>query len=215
MKVLNSYCPQKYQGSNYKPVLFEVYQKVEDACFVFCCELQEAADQYPLEDLLDQYGLVCGEYFGDGVLIDGQMRYLLEVETVSDNQKSLIKLLNFTTIVGKTVVTYSDGKYEMLGLYHGEVSDLLLNQKAIRVPIYRHRSNRDGWPTFDNTHAEAVLIFQRLMKGYSYHCAKAISLAVDLIYVDGWKAYLVGKLGNDAYQLRIGVNGVEELEKIT
>lgn len=215
MEVLATYPLEKYQTDAYEPVLFDIYRKKDGDCFVFTCELKEEAEQYPLEDLLEEYWLVCGEYRGEKVELNGQERYLLEVETLSAKKEDLRYILNFSTIVGKKVVNFSIGKYVSMGLDHDEETYFFLNNQEIKVPIYRDRFDSNGMLSFDNTSAEAVLIYQQLQKGVSYDYARVLGMNFDLLYVKGWTAYLVGQKNGVDYRLIIGTKGPLGIEILT
>ncbi|HEM3181529.1 hypothetical protein [Streptococcus suis] len=214
MNVLDTYPLTKYQTDDYNFILFDIYYSKAKKCFSFCCELAEQAEQYPLEDLLEQYWLVCGDYCGEETEIDGTKRFLLEVETIDETKEDFIHILNFSTIIGKNVLNFPVGQFECIGVFCDEVSDFLLNQQEIKLPIYRYRNDRDGMVGFENKHAEAVIIYNHLMKEKSYEFPKAIGMTFDFIYIKDRKAYLVGKQGETDCQLRIGVDGMEELEII-
>lgn len=61
----------KYNSENYKEIAFSVYfnKKANNYCFAF--EADEV-NQYPLEDLLDQYNVSCTEYYGQKVTINNE-----------------------------------------------------------------------------------------------------------------------------------------------
>lgn len=213
MKVLRSYPVAKYQTAGYKAVGFDIYHNLERDCFALCLEMAEPAEQYPLEDLLEQYWLVAGDYTGDFVEFDGDNLCLLEVETLNAGKEDLIYLLNFSTIIGKEVVNFPTGKYESFGLKDPKESSFYLNGEELRLPIYYERTDRSGMVNFGNRHGEAVMR-SKLTEGQRYDYAEAIGLVPDLIYLRDWTAYLVGKKDGVDMALAIGTGGIERLAAI-
>ena len=56
MKDIRTFALEKYSSDNYREAVFGVYYNKESDNYCFCFEADEM-DQYPLEDLLEQYNL--------------------------------------------------------------------------------------------------------------------------------------------------------------
>ena len=103
MKNIKTVKLDKYNTDNYKEIAFGVYLNKELNNYCFCFEA-DVIDQYPLEDLLDQYLVNCTEYYGQEVTIENEKKNIVEVETLSADKNDLIKILNFSTIVDKEII---------------------------------------------------------------------------------------------------------------
>ena len=95
----------EFDGEDYKEIVDGVYlnQKKKNYCFAYECILEEKEGQYPLEDLLDNYLVSCSDYYGDEIEEDGVKKSIVKIETLNTKKKSLIDILNYSTIVGKTI----------------------------------------------------------------------------------------------------------------
>lgn len=146
----------KYSTEKYKEVAYDIYLNTESNNYCFCFEA-DALEQYPLEDLLDQYSLNCTEYYGQEVSIGNEKKYVAEVETLSANKKDFIKILNFTTIIGKEInnINYNDN--ELLVINYGN-SNFVMNGEEVHIPIYGYRNDFRGMVYFEVIYPEAQYI---------------------------------------------------------
>ena len=104
--MLGSYELEKYQTEKFEPIIYDIYHNKGEDNYCFCFEITEEADQYPLEDLLTQYSLNCTDFYGQGSQVNGALKYLIEVETLSSDKADFISILNFSTILNKEIVNY-------------------------------------------------------------------------------------------------------------
>lgn len=135
---------EKYESSSYKEIAFPIFKNtsLNYYCFAYECELEKDEGQYPLEDLLNMFSVSCGEYFGEPYIENGIKKSIVEIITISDKIEELIKILNFSTIIGKQINNFVCGKNIMLGVNYGN-ANLIVNSKKIVVPIYAVRKNRN------------------------------------------------------------------------
>lgn len=143
----------KYKPDNYNEISYGIYLNKSANNYCFCFEA-DVVDQYPLEDLLDQYGVNCTEYYGQGTIIDGEKKNIVEVETLSSNKIDLIKILNFSTIVDKEIINVAYNGSELLVINYGE-SNIIINEKEIHIPIVGYRNDRSGMVCFELKYPEA------------------------------------------------------------
>lgn len=215
MKVLSAYPLPKYHQFPYQPVGFDIYRNIERDCFAFCCEVAEETGQYPLEDLLGQYSLSCGDYTGTATEPNGRVRHLIELETSATDKQDFLNLLTCSTMVGKTIVNFPCGDYDYLGVQFDALSDLVLNGQSLKLPIIGWRGgNHANHLPFDPIFPENLLL-----KAFSAQTAYQYDLPLEvnfrLIYLAHSKAYLLGEAADGFdYQLCFGVNGPESFEKI-
>lgn len=157
MKVLDSYQLEKYQTEDYESLVYDIYYNKTEANYCFCFEVSEEAEQYPLEDLLEQYSLVTTDLYGQGRGIGGTTKYLIEVETGDADKSSFIQLLNFSTILNKEIVNYVKGNYECLAEKRA-ISSFYINNSKIEVPILAYRNDQSGMVSFNNRYPEYQLM---------------------------------------------------------
>jgi hypothetical protein len=147
MKDIRTFALEKYSSDNYREAAFGVYYNKESDNYCFCFEADEM-DQYPLEDLLEQYNLSetddCGVVIGK----DGKSNYIAEVETVSSDKSDFIQLMNFTTIVGREVLDFEIGDYVYLGVKYAD-SNFSINGIRVNAPIIGYRTDSSGMTSFD------------------------------------------------------------------
>lgn len=215
MKFLSAYPLPEYQHAPYVPVGFGVYHNTATDRFTFCCEVAEAPEQYPLEDLLAQYNLSCGDYTGTALEPDGHLRHLIELETLTTEKKDLLSLLTCSTILGKTIVNFSCGDYEYLGVQYDASSNFLLNGQSLTLPIIGWRGGvHASHLTFDPIFPEELFV-QAFNGQAAYQYNLPLEVNFRLIYLAHSKAYLLGEAADGFdYQLCFGVNGPESFEKI-
>ena len=103
MKDIKPFKLKKYDTDDYSEIAFNIYYNKKANNFCFCFEADNI-EQYPLEDLLDQYLVNCTEYYGQKEIIDGEEKNIAEVETLYSKKDDLIKILNFSTIVGNEII---------------------------------------------------------------------------------------------------------------
>jgi len=142
----------KYNSENYKEIAFSVYFNKEANNYCFAFEADEV-NQYPLEDLLDQYNVSCTEYYGQKVTINNEEKNVVEVQTLSDEKKELIKLLNFSTIIDKEIINVSYAESELLVIHYG-MSNFILNGNRIEIPIVAYRNDSSGLTNFEVKYPE-------------------------------------------------------------
>ena len=166
MQVLGSYELEKYQTEKFEPIIYDIYHNKGEDNYCFCFEITEEADQYPLEDLLTQYSLNCTDLYGQGSQVNGALKYLIEVETLSSDKADFISILNFSTILNKEIVNYVKGKYECLAEKRCMSSFYMGNQK-VEVPVLAYRNDKydveclDGeWTCIELLNGKANLILK-------------------------------------------------------
>lgn len=147
MKDIRNFTLDKYSSDNYREAAFGVYYNKEADNYCFCFVADEM-DQYPLEDLLEQYSLTATDDCGVVIGKNGKSQYIAEVETVSSDKSDFIQLMNFTTIVGKEVLDYEIGDYVYLGVKYAD-SDFSINGKKVSAPIIGYRTDSSGMMSFD------------------------------------------------------------------
>lgn len=136
---------EKYESENYSEIGFGVFlNKLKNKyCFSYETILEDGEGQYPLEDLLDKYGVNCTEYYGQEEIINGERVSYVEVETLSSTLKDLISILNYATIVDKVVQSVAiKGRMYIVKKY--SEGNVMLNDIEYTVPIIADRSaNRE------------------------------------------------------------------------
>ena len=156
MQVLGSYVLEKYQTEKFEPIIYDIYHNKGEDNYCFCFEITEEADQYPLEDLLTQYSLNCTDFYGQGSQVNGALKYLIEVETLSSDKADFISILNFSTILNKEIVNYVKGKYEYLAEKRC-MSSFYMGAQKVEVPVLAYRSDNSGMVSFQNKYPEGQL----------------------------------------------------------
>lgn len=188
----------KYRDTTlYNEVVQGIYKNIrkDNYCMSFEAEIIE---QYPLETLLSQYSLNCtNDYCGEEAYINGEKKWIAEVETDGDLEH-LIKLLNFSTIIDKKIVEFSLDGYGIIGVNYG-TTNFIINDKEIKVPIIGCRHDPWGQATFTLKYPEAHL--QSLfLKGQHHHIPDFTENAVFKgLLLKGYHAYLVFT-ENDEYK---------------
>ena len=147
MKDIRTFTLEKYSSDNYSEIAFGVYLNKETDSYCFCFEADEM-EQYPLEDLLEQYNLSTTDDCGIVIGKDGKSKYIAEVETVSSDKSDFIQLMNFTTIVGREIVNFEIGDYVYLGVKYAD-SDFSINGIKVNAPIIGYRTDSSGMISFD------------------------------------------------------------------
>ncbi len=111
MKNIQSIQLDKYQSSRYELIHNNIYKDLQENNYVFAISFEPEADedeQYPLEDLLDQFYLYVSDFIDEKVDTNPQM-VMLELAGNLINAQSA-----FTAIIGKRVYnteyTGDDGK---------------------------------------------------------------------------------------------------------
>lgn len=138
--IQNVVVPDKYNDpAAYAPVGgCGVYQNLQNGCFCLCFH-SDPAVKFPAGKLMDsvtghKLHFVKG-YSRKKTVIGGQDRILQEVETEDGSIDSLKKLLNFATAIGKDMVLYDIGGYDLLCRKFGE-TDCTVNGIPMQVPLY-------------------------------------------------------------------------------
>ena len=152
MKNIKAVKLDKYNSENYNEIAFDIYYNKISKNYCFCFEADKI-DQYPLEDLLDQYSVNCTEHCGQNVIINGEEKNIAEVETLSEEKGDLIKILNFSTIIGKEIINITYNGYELLGINYSN-SNIVVNNAKISVPIFANRRDRSGMASFNHKYPE-------------------------------------------------------------
>ena len=120
MKNIKAFKHKKYQNSNYTEIKKNIYQTQDNqGNLIFCTAISfeqepefEEGDssanisQYPIEDILDQFGVYVSDFFDD--LNNGENN-ICYYEFSSPNKKDIIKLKK--SIVGKHVYNKLKGDY--------------------------------------------------------------------------------------------------------
>src|SRR5690349_10145270 len=121
MKNIKARHSEKYDSEKYEKIGFGVFKNNSENnyCFTFEAEFEESEEQYPLSDLLSQYSVSCTDHYLTDQIIDGIKKSIIEVETLTDKKDDLIQILNFSTIVGRTIENIVYGKYALLVLKYG------------------------------------------------------------------------------------------------
>lgn len=198
----------KYNSENYKEIAFSVYfnKKANNYCFAF--EADEV-NQYPLEDLLDQYNVSCTEYYGQKVTINNEEKNIVEVQTLSNKKNELIKLLNFSTIIDKEIINVLYARSELLALYYG-ISNFILNGNKIEVPIVAYRNDYSGLTNFEVKYPEIQYkaMFNQ-NKEYNIELENFDVENIKYILLQDRKAKLVYDKDNKYYEAIFNLNGYE------
>lgn len=153
MKNIKTVKLDKYNTDNYSEIAYGVYLNKKSNNYCFCFEA-DVIEQYPLEDLLDQYLVNCTEYYGQESTIGDEKKNIVEVETLSADKKDLIKILNFSTIVDKEIINVVYKGSELLVVNYGN-SSFSLNGKKVCIPIVGYRNDRRGMVCFELIYPEA------------------------------------------------------------
>lgn len=143
----------KYSTEDYKEIAFDVYLNKKSDNYCFCFEA-DVVDQYPLEDLLDQYRVNCTDYYGQETELNGEKKNIVEVETLSSKKEDLIKILNISTIVDKEIINVTYNESELLVVNYGD-SNFTINGKEIHIPIVGYRNDMSGMTCFELKYPEA------------------------------------------------------------
>ncbi|MBE6157132.1 MAG: hypothetical protein E7161_05300 [Firmicutes bacterium] len=215
MKNIKAVKLDKYNADNYREVAFDVYFNEAANNYCFCFET-DVVNQYPLEDLLDQYLLSCTEYYGQEVTIGGVQKNIVEVETLSANKENLIRILNLSTIVDKEIINVVYGEYEILVVNYGN-SNCVINGKEIHIPIVGYRNDRSGMINFELKYPE-VQYKSMFTSGQTYNIEIVNFDENNLKYIllrDG-KAKLIyeDSYTQETIEIIFNQDGIEEIKKV-
>ena len=155
----------EFDTEKYQKIVDGIYlnKKAKNFCFAYECILEEGENQYPLEDLLDNFYVNCVDYYGDEIEEDGVKKSIVEVETLDDKKKSLLRILAYSTIVGKTInnVILNGGVCVGSLLGNGKI---IFEGKEYTLPVY---VIRDGEESFE-------------AQQWEYHFLRNFSSIVDM-----------------------------------
>jgi len=187
---------------------------MKNYCFTFEAEFEKNEGQYPLEDLLSQYSLSCTEeYFETKETIQGGQKSIIEVETLTDEKEDLINILNFSTIIGRTIENVIHEGFVLLVIKYG-IAKIKLGESEKTVPIFAERNDRSGMINFEVIYPELQLkcIFEESVdtKGLISEQSE-----IEFVLLKDFKAFVIFKTcEQQKYQLVYGLNGYERTEKI-
>lgn len=199
----------KYNNDNYKEIAFSVYLNTDADNYCFAFEADEV-NQYPLEDLLDQYKVSCTEYYGQNVVLNNEEKNIVEVQTLSSEKKDLIHILNFSTIVGREIVNVSYGDMELLTLKYG-LSNVVLNGNKLEVPIVAYRNDQTGMFSFEIKYPEMQYknMFSNRQE-INVELENFDANGVRYILLKDRKALVVYEFDDKCYEAIFNLNGYEK-----
>jgi hypothetical protein len=202
----------KYSKDDYKEIFDGIFldRNADNYCFCFEADIVE---QYPLEDLLDQYRVNCTEYYGQEVIINGEKKNLVEVQTLSSKKIDLIRILNLSTILGKEIVNVSYFNSGLLAVNYGN-SDFTINGKEVIIPILAYRNDSSGMICFEAKYHE-MQYKSMFSKGQSY-CVEIENFDANrLKYIllrDGKARIIYDKIDDEKMiELIFGLKGFEQI----
>ena len=214
MKNIKGKCLEKYNSDQFTEIAHSVFKnKLENNyCFAFEAELEENEEQYPLDDLLNQYNVSCTEYYENEEILDGIKKTIREVETISDSKNDLIKILNFSTIVGRTIENVVYCGSVLLVLKYG-MGKIKLNDAEILTPILAYRNDRAGMMNFEIIYPE--IQYNRMFEeGINGSDLLPQNCKMEFILLEKGKAFVIFKDNEETYKLVYGLKGYEQTEKI-
>ena len=203
----------KYNDENYKEIAFSVYYNKEANNYCFAFEADEV-NQYPLEDLLDQYNVSCTEYYGQKVILNNEEKNIVEIQTLSNEKKEFIRLLNLSTIVDKEIINVSYADCELLVINYG-LSSFILNGNRIEIPIVAYRNDSSGMSNFEVKYPE--LQYKTMFckeQEYNIDLENFEVRCVKYILLKDSKAKLIYGTDEKYYEIVFNLNGYENTNLI-
>lgn len=205
----------KYNRDDYKEIAYDVYLNKNANNYCFCFEADKV-DQYPLEDLLDQYRVSCTEYYGQEVDFKGEKKNIVEVETLSTDKKDLIKILNLSTIIDKEIINVVYNNSELLVVNYGN-SNVIINGQEVHIPIVGYRNDRSGMICFELEYPEAQYK-SMFTKGEEFNIEMDNFDINNLKYIllKDWKAKIIYEDSNleETTEIIFNQKGLEEIKTI-
>lgn len=214
MKNIKARHLEKYDSEKYEKIAFGVLKNKSDNnyCFAFEAEFEESEEQYPLSDLLSQYGLACTDYYLTDQIIDGVKKSIIEVDTLDDDKVELIHILNFSTIVGRTIENVVYGKYALLALKYG-IGKIKINDLEIFIPVYAYRNDRAGMMNFEIIYPE--MQYKKMFEdGIEVQDLLPENCRAEFILLEKAKASIIFKKNEETHKLIYGLKGYEQTEKL-
>lgn len=214
MKNIKSRLIEKYDSVKYEKIAFGVFKnKIEkNYCFTFEAEFESNEEQYPLSDLLSQYSVSCTDHYLTDQTIEGEKKTVIEVETLTDKKDDLINILNFSTIVGKTIENVNYGGYALLVLKYG-VGKIKIKNAEISIPIYAYRNDRSGVMNFERIYPE--MQYNKLFEGgIDVQDLLPENSIAEFIMLEKAKAFVIFKDKGETHRLIYGLSGYEQTEKV-
>ncbi|MFT3681046.1 MAG: hypothetical protein QM791_12280 [Ferruginibacter sp.] len=204
---------EKYKSGEFEEIAHSVFRNKSEKnyCFTFEAELKEHEDQYPLDDLLSQYSLSCTAYYKDEKISDEIKRSTIEVETLSDGKDDLIKILNFSTIAGRTIENVEYCKYALLVLKYG-MGKITAGDTETLIPLLACRNDRAGMMNFEIIYPE-MQYKQMFEEGINASGLLPENCKPLFVFLKKGKAAVVFKDKEEIYRLIYGLNGYEKTEK--
>ena len=210
MKEIKTVLLDKYKDSNnYREIGFNVYEKISDKNYCFAFEADKV-EQYPLEDLLDQYQVSCTEYYGDKVNINGEEKNVVEVETVDNNIESLIKILNFATIVDKEIINinYNQNKYlvKKINTSLFTINSGLFKNTKVEVPIVVDKIDKTGLTNFTVIYPEKQLE-ELFLNNHKYKIDSNLLGNIEYVMIKGDTANILINKNGVYSKVVVDING--------
>lgn len=214
MKNIESHVLEKYATEQYLEIAFSVFKSksANNYCFTFEAEFEENEEQYPLEDLLSQYSLNCTDHYVTDHIIDGKKKSIIEVETLSDKKNDLINILNFSTIIGRTVENVVFGGSVLLVLKYG-IGKIKFTSREVAVPIFAYRNDRAGMRNFEIIHPE--MQYKKMFEeGVDIKDLMPAHGELKFVLLKDAKAFVIFEEDNQMHRLVYGLKGYEQMEKV-
>ena len=213
MKNIEARHLEKYDSEKYEEIAFSVFENKSENnyCFTFEAEFEENEEQYPLSDLLSQYSLSCTEYYLTDQIIDGVNKSIIEVETLTNKKSDLISILNFATIVKKTIENVVYCGRVILVLKYG-MGKIKLADAEISTPIFAYRNDRAGMVNFEIIYPE--IQYKKMFEdGIDAGDLVSKSCKVEFILLEKTKAFVIFTEKEETHRLTYGLKGYEQTEK--
>ncbi len=205
---------EKYDAGQYEEIAYGVFKNhsARNYCFAFEAEFGENEEQYPLSDLLSQYILSCTDHYLTGQIIDGVEKSIIEVETLADSKVELIHILNFTTIVGRTIENVVYCGRVLLVMKYG-IGKIRCIDEEVTVPIFAYRNDRAGMVNFEIIYPE--MQYKKMFEaGVDIRDLISKNGKVEFILLEKTKAFVILTDNGETLKLIYGLKGYEQTEKV-
>ena len=161
--------------------------------FAFEYKVDDNEDtEYPLVFFVEKYGLeVSKDYDGAEIVENDEVIAIVEVMTKTDSKVDLIRILNFSTIIGKQVSFVEYEEYLLLGLIYG-IGKVFFDDKYrySEVPVLSPRTNEYGEDNFEYRDGE-LDTFKLLEDGVTIDFSVASDMNLQYVLLESDKANFV------------------------
>ena len=213
MRNIEVYPMEKYNGEDYEKTVFNINYNKKSHCYHFAFSAEfNTEDQEENWNLLgalaEDYGLSFGENIGQEQVINSVKKTVAEVYTLTDTVGELVKILNFSTIVGNTVGMVDCFGYVYLVKCYG-MGKATYNGVPFDVPLYGYRSDFDGKYNYEVLYPE-LQVKSKFEKGFTIRGPKNNAHLRFVIIKDRY-FYVVMSVEGKEKALKFSLQGFEKV----